>query len=376
MSLVVAVGRHLQALLGSVGRLARAPLATLLTLLVIALALALPAALRLFVTNAQAASGNFVNAVDLSVYLHTDVPLAKAQQLAQVAQQRREVAAVQLISADQGLQDFRTYSGFGDALAALKDNPLPHVLHVRPRPEDSSPAALDSLRRYFSAWPEVDVVQIDSEWVLRFNAILELLRRLLLIAAALLGVGVLAVVGNTIRLEIAAAPRGDRSHQAGRRLERVRAPAVPVHRRALRSRRRAARMGAHRARHRGARRAGGDPGAAVRQPFCAARTDAARTSPHCSAAARCWDGWGPGSRRPGTCAASSRAPERRARDRRPLRWWRRSGVACMSVDSTQRRTRRASATRVRLPKEFSSTMTTVRSSITVCITRQRPASEM
>jgi cell division transport system permease protein len=204
MSLVVAVGRHLQALLGSFGRLARAPLATLLTLLVIALALALPAALRLFVTNAQSASGNFVNAVDLSVYLHTDVPLAKAQQLAQVAQQRREVAAVKLISAEQGLQDFRTYSGFGDALAALKDNPLPHVLHVRPRPEDSSPAALDSLRRYFSAWPEVDVVQIDAEWVMRFNAILEVLRRLLVIAAALLGVGVLAVVGNTIRLEITA----------------------------------------------------------------------------------------------------------------------------------------------------------------------------
>jgi cell division transport system permease protein len=138
------------------------------------------------------------------VYLHTDVPLAKAQQLAQVAQQRREVAAVKLISAEQGLQDFRTYSGFGDALAALKDNPLPHVLHVRPRPEDSSPAALDSLRRYFSAWPEVDVVQIDAEWVMRFNAILEVLRRLLVIAAALLGVGVLAVVGNTIRLEITA----------------------------------------------------------------------------------------------------------------------------------------------------------------------------
>ena len=203
MSLVVAVGRHLQALLGSFGRLARAPLATLLTLLVIALALALPAALRLFVTNAQVASGNFANAVDLSVYLRTEVPLAKAQQLAQVAQQRHEVAAVKLISADEGLQDFRTYSGFGDALAALKDNPLPHVLHVRPRPEDSSPAALEALRRYFSAWPEVDVVQIDAEWVMRFNAILEVLRRLLIIAAALLGIGVLAVVGNTIRLEIA-----------------------------------------------------------------------------------------------------------------------------------------------------------------------------
>jgi cell division transport system permease protein len=202
MSLGVTGGWHLQALFGSFGRLARHPLATLLTLLVIALALALPSALRLFVINAEAATGNFANAVDVSVYLKTDVPVAKAQQLAQAARGRHEVASVTLISADQGLADFREYSGFGDALTALKDNPLPHVLHVRPRAESSSAAALESLRHYFSAWPEVDLVQVDSQWVMRFNAILEVLRRLLVIAAALLGVGVLAVVGNTIRLEI------------------------------------------------------------------------------------------------------------------------------------------------------------------------------
>ena len=186
----------------AIENLVRAPLATLLTLIVIALALALPTALRVFVSNAQAATGNFASAVDMSVYLKTDVPLAKAQQLAQSAQQRADVAAVTLIPADQGLQEFRTYSGFGDALTALKENPLPHVLHVRPRTEYTSGAALESLKRYFSAWPEVDLVQVDAEWVMRFNAILEVLRHLLLIAAALLGVGVLAVIGNTIRLEI------------------------------------------------------------------------------------------------------------------------------------------------------------------------------
>ena len=139
MSLGVAGARHLQALLGSLGRLARSPLSTLLTLLVIALALALPTSLRLFVSNAQLATGNFANAVDVSVYLKTDVPLAKAQQLAQAAGQRAEVAAVTVIAADKGLEDFRTYSGFGEALQALKENPLPHVLHVRPKAEDSSP---------------------------------------------------------------------------------------------------------------------------------------------------------------------------------------------------------------------------------------------
>ena len=195
---------HLQALLGALGRLVRSPLATLLTLLVIALALALPAALKLFVANAQMATGNFASAVDVSVFLKTDVPLLKAQQLAQNARARNDVASVTLIPADKGLEDFRTYSGFGDALAALKENPLPHVLHVRPRATASSTAALESLRRYFVAWPEVELVQVDSEWVMRFNAILEVLQRVLLITAALLGVGVLAVIGNTIRLEIQA----------------------------------------------------------------------------------------------------------------------------------------------------------------------------
>jgi cell division transport system permease protein len=202
MSLSVFSTRHAQALLGSLGRLKRNPLATTLTLLVIALALALPAALGLFVINAQSATGGFSHAVDMSVYLKSDVPLTKAQQLADDARERPGVAQVTVIPAAEGLEEFRKYSGFGAALDALQTNPLPNVLHVVPRADASSPADLESLRSYFAAWPEVDVVQLDTEWVLRFNAILAVLRRLVLIAGVLLGAGVLAVVGNTIRLEI------------------------------------------------------------------------------------------------------------------------------------------------------------------------------
>lgn len=194
--------RHAQAFFGALGRLARNPLASVLTLLVISVALALPMSLKLFVTNARIATGDFKNAVDLSVYLKTDTQLTKAEQLAKNAQARAGVADVTLIPADQALDEFRTYSGFGAALEVLEKNPLPHVLHVHPSPDASSAAALESLRQYFSAWPEVELVQIDSEWVMRFNAILDVLRKVLAIVAALLGLGVLAVVGNTIRLEI------------------------------------------------------------------------------------------------------------------------------------------------------------------------------
>jgi cell division transport system permease protein len=202
MSLASYGTRHAQALLGALGRLARNPLATVLTLLVIAVALALPMSLKLLVTNARVATGDFKNAVDLSVYFKTGTALTQAEQLAKNARARSGVADVTLIPADKALDEFRTYSGFGAALEVLEQNPLPHVLHIHPAPDASSPAALEQLKQYFVAWPEVELVQIDSEWVMRFNAILDVLRKVLLIVAALLGLGVLAVVGNTIRLEI------------------------------------------------------------------------------------------------------------------------------------------------------------------------------
>jgi cell division transport system permease protein len=194
--------RHLQALLASLGRLARNPFGTLLTLLVIALALALPLGLELFVSNVRAATGGFADAVDLSVYFKTGVPLVKAEQLAKSARERPGIAAVQVISAEQALEEFRAYSGFGAALGVLGNNPLPHVLHVHPASDAASAASLQALQRYFTAWPEVDLVQMDAQWAMRFNAILDVLRRLLLITAAVLGAGVIAVIGNTIRLEI------------------------------------------------------------------------------------------------------------------------------------------------------------------------------
>jgi cell division transport system permease protein len=202
MSLGTYTTRHAQAFFGALGRLMRNPLASVLTLLVVAVALALPMSLKLFVTNARAATGDFKNAVDLSVYLKTDVALSKAEQLAANARARGGVAEVTLIPAEKALDEFRTYSGFGAALEVLERNPLPHVLHVHPAPDSSSAAALETLRQYFTAWPEVEMVQIDSEWVMRFNAILDVLRTVLMILAAMLGLGVLAVVGNTIRLEI------------------------------------------------------------------------------------------------------------------------------------------------------------------------------
>jgi cell division transport system permease protein len=194
--------RHLQALFGALGRLTRAPLATLLTLIVIGVALALPAGLALVVNNLRLATGDLATAVDFTVHFKLGTAIERVQLVAKNARERPGIDSVTVTSADAALEEFKTASGFGDALAALKDNPLPHHLTVRPALNASGPVDVESLRRYFLAFPEVEIVQLDLDWIRRLHSLLDLLKRSLLIVMAVLGLGVLAVIGNTIRLEI------------------------------------------------------------------------------------------------------------------------------------------------------------------------------
>jgi cell division transport system permease protein len=194
--------RHLQALFGSLGRLMRAPLATMLTLVVIGVALALPAGLGLVVNNLRAATGDLSNAVDFTVHFKLGTPIDRVQSIAKGARERSGIDSVTVKTADQALEEFKQASGFGDALAALEDNPLPHHLIVRPTINASGPAEVESLRRYFAAFPEVEIVQLDLDWVRRLHSLLDVLKRVLWVVIGVLGLGVLAVIGNTIRLEI------------------------------------------------------------------------------------------------------------------------------------------------------------------------------
>jgi cell division transport system permease protein len=193
--------RHVQALFGALGRLARAPLATLLTMLVIGVALALPAGMGLLVDNLRSAAGTLSNAVDFTVHFKLGTPIERVRQIATSARERAGVESVGVTTADDALEEFKRLSGFGDALSALEDNPLPHHIVVRPA-LTSSPADIESLRRYFTAFPEVEIVQLDLDWMRRLHALLDVLRRALWVVVSVLGLGVLAVIGNTIRLEI------------------------------------------------------------------------------------------------------------------------------------------------------------------------------
>jgi cell division transport system permease protein len=194
--------RHFQTMVGSLGRLWTQPFATLLTIMVIGIALALPACLHVLVQNVREASGGWGNALDISVYMKPQATLEQARTAAERVRQRRDVESVTLVEADDALEEFRKGSGFGEALDALKDNPLPHALVVRPAAEFREPNQVVSLTTELRGLEGVDIVQLDTAWVSRFNAILDVVRRVVLLAVGLFALGVLVIIGNTIRLDI------------------------------------------------------------------------------------------------------------------------------------------------------------------------------
>lgn len=189
---------HLYSLVSSLGRLAQRPWATLLTVGVMAVALALPLCLALVLGNVERVSGSFRESRDISVFLAPGLAPEAVEAARSRAQQLSEVEGVGLRTPAQGLAEFREMADFAGALALLEENPLPAVLVVAPR-AGSDPAALAVTLRDL---PGADFVQHDAQWRARLGAWLAFGQRLTLLAAALLGLGVLLVVGNTVRLDI------------------------------------------------------------------------------------------------------------------------------------------------------------------------------
>lgn len=193
--------RHASSSLGALGRIVRHPFSSLMIVLVIAVTLALPAAINLVVKNARAISGSWDNALDFSVYLKHEVAESEAEGLGRLIEQRADVEFVNFVSASSALDEFKKLSGFGAALDQLPDNPLPHTLVVRPSANNTS-ASMILLQEELANLPETEHVQVDTEWVQRFHAILDIVRQAIAIGAALLGIAIVVVIGNTIRLDI------------------------------------------------------------------------------------------------------------------------------------------------------------------------------
>jgi len=191
--------QHLYSLFSSLGRIAARPWTTLLTLLVMALALAMPLLLFLLLDNARQLGGDMQQAGAISVFMK---PGESADALALRARALPSVSAVVLKTPADGLEELRGQPGFADAMKLLRDNPLPAVLVVTPRDAASGSEAASALVAELQASPGVDLVQYDYLWRERLDAILAAATRAASVLAGLLALAALLIVGNTVRLDI------------------------------------------------------------------------------------------------------------------------------------------------------------------------------
>jgi cell division transport system permease protein len=193
---------HVASLVASLGRMLQRPWATLLTVGVMAVALSLPLGLALVLDNIARLGGSLERAREASVFLRPEVPPARADALAATLRARPDVAEVVVRSPAEGLAALQASGGdtVAAAIAAVGENPLPSVLIVRPRGE--APGNDQVLLAALQALPEADLVQHDAVWRERLDRWLAFGDRAVRVLAALLGLGALLVVGNTVRLDI------------------------------------------------------------------------------------------------------------------------------------------------------------------------------
>src|SRR5690554_2802020 len=187
---------HLYSIVASLGRLFRKPGSTALTIGVMAVALALPMGLWLVLANVERFAGDVQSSRQLSIFLQQDTAPARVAELVATLDGRADVNKVEHRTPEQGLDELRARSGLDEAIDALGENPLPHVLVVTPAGDEALLA--DSLRTL----PEAELVQHDAAWRERLDSWLRFGGRVAWVLAALLCLGAWLVVGNTVRLDI------------------------------------------------------------------------------------------------------------------------------------------------------------------------------
>lgn len=192
--------QHRAALASALTRLTAAPLNTLLSLLVIGIALTLPAAGHLLLDNLRVLTGKATGAQQISLFMTQSATRKEAQEIEGRLKTVLPAASWRFVPREEALKQLQSQDGMSELIASLPRNPLPDAFVVELG--DQSPEGLENLRQTFAAWPQVAHVQLDSAWVRRLDALLRLGKLAVTLLALVFAAGLVAITFNTIRLQV------------------------------------------------------------------------------------------------------------------------------------------------------------------------------
>ncbi|HAZ7572408.1 permease-like cell division protein FtsX [Legionella sp. PATHC032] len=193
---------HLQAAANSLNLFCRKPLATMMTVIVIAIALALPTLFWVFTDNLSELTNRWQRGGHISLFLKPSLSEAEQTLLLEKVRTTEGVGQANIKSAADGLSELTQQEGMQDIMRYLPENPLPAVIEVVPALVIDSPAKLDLLSRKLQTFPQVALAKLDMEWINRLHAILGFSGKAANALMALLALAVVFIIGNTLRLDI------------------------------------------------------------------------------------------------------------------------------------------------------------------------------
>ncbi|MBS1196573.1 MAG: cell division protein FtsX [Proteobacteria bacterium] len=191
--------QHRVAIISALQRLWSAPLNTVLSLLVISIALTLPAAGYVLIDNLRSLSGGASGVQQISIFLKVE---AGKKETAEIENRLKTANAGKwrFVPREEALKHIQASEGMAEIVASLPKNPLPDAFIVDSN--EKTPDGLEAQRQTFAQWPAVAHVQLDSAWVRRFDAFLRLGKLAVSLLALIFGAGLVAITFNTIRLQV------------------------------------------------------------------------------------------------------------------------------------------------------------------------------
>ena len=197
--------RHSYSFFSSLGVLLQHKIGTLMTVLVLGIAMFLPLGLYITLTNLGSMDLRQDEWSAITVFFKSGTTRDEVRQVADELERKLNPEAVVIISPDEGMVDFRNASGFGESLDMLEENPLPWVMQVSPKqgPTEQVEERVGELTSFLQSLDSIEVTQFDYKWLQRLGLMMELGQATVTVLILLFGLAVVVVVANTIRLDVA-----------------------------------------------------------------------------------------------------------------------------------------------------------------------------
>lgn len=177
-------------------------LASLLTIIVIAISITLPTICYLLWKNANEAASQWYPTPNLTVYLDKSLSQENTDVFINKIRQYPEVEDITYLSRNETLEEFKLWSGFSDAIDLLDENPLPAVVIIIPKEAAKQTSILHALQAEILKLAEVDDVRLDDSWFTRLTALTDMVKAIVWTISILMVIAVSLVIGNSIRLAI------------------------------------------------------------------------------------------------------------------------------------------------------------------------------